>query len=299
MKKGITKFIIIIVITIVFIITPVSFVMPQNKVVITVKAATVKISAKKLSLTVGQSKTLKIKGTKTKVKWSTSNREVAVVNKKGKVTAKKAGKAKITARVAKKKYTCTVVVKKKKVTPKPQETTTKAPTPQEQKPEAQKAEQAGNNLSILKEYILTYGEEDENGDKYIVSDGASQGFTAGILYKSSSNLFQFVFGSSTDTGAAANSALLLEISETDIKNGNFRYIIVEYSSGIYGACNACETLSTLHEDSTLNWIVEDSNIPVEGLLDIANLSYKVAFSYWDLLMYSKVNLTMSDIGFME
>lgn len=299
MKKGITKFIIIMVLTVVFITAPVSFVMPQNQAVTTVKAATVKISAKKLSLTVGQSKTLKMKGTKTKAKWSTSNKEVASVTKKGKVTAKKAGKAKITARVAKKKYTCTVIVKKKKVTPKPQETTTKAPTPQEQKPRTPNTEQIESNLSILKNYIVTYGEEDENGDKYIVSDGDSQGFTAGIVYKSSSNLFQFVFGSSTDTGTAADSALLLEISETDIKNGNFRYIIVEYSSGIYGACNACETISTLHEDSTLNWIVEDSNIPVEGLLDIANLSYKVAFCYWDLLMFGKVNLTMPDIGFME
>ncbi len=78
-------------------------------------AAKVKLSAKKLTLTVGQSKTLTVKKGSKKVKsvkWKTSNAKVATV-KKGKVTAKKAGTAKITATVSKKKYTCKVTVKAK------------------------------------------------------------------------------------------------------------------------------------------------------------------------------------------
>ena len=43
--------------------------------------------------------TLKVKGTKKKVKWSSSKKKVAVVTKSGKVTAKKSGTAYITARV--------------------------------------------------------------------------------------------------------------------------------------------------------------------------------------------------------
>ena len=76
----------------------------------TVQAAT-KINKKSATMYVGQTTTLKISGTKTKAKWSSSNKSIATVNSKGKVTAKKKGKVKITAKVGKKKYTCKVTVK--------------------------------------------------------------------------------------------------------------------------------------------------------------------------------------------
>lgn len=73
----------------------------------------VKISNTRITLTVGQSKTLKVKGTKKKPKWSSSKKSVATVSKKGKVVAKKAGNATITAKIGKKKYKCKVTVKNK------------------------------------------------------------------------------------------------------------------------------------------------------------------------------------------
>lgn len=54
--------------------------------------------------------TLKMSGTSQKVTWSTSNKDVATVNSKGKVTAKKEGTATITAKVLGKKYNCKVKV---------------------------------------------------------------------------------------------------------------------------------------------------------------------------------------------
>ncbi|MBR1693102.1 MAG: Ig-like domain-containing protein, partial [Lachnospiraceae bacterium] len=80
------------------------------------KSKKVVISASKLTLTVGQSKTLKVtKGTKkvTGVKWSSTKKKVATVTKKGKVKAVKAGTATIKAKVGKKTYKCKVTVKKK------------------------------------------------------------------------------------------------------------------------------------------------------------------------------------------
>lgn len=71
-----------------------------------------KISQTKLTLEKGKSQTLSLEGTKQKIKWSTSNKSVATVTSKGKVTGKKIGTAKITATVGNKKYTCTVTVKK-------------------------------------------------------------------------------------------------------------------------------------------------------------------------------------------
>jgi len=84
-----------------------------------------KISNSKLTLKVGQTKKISVKNLKKKqkkkVKWSSSNKKVASVNKSGKITAKKKGTAKITAKVGKKKYTCKVTVKAKssKVAPTP------------------------------------------------------------------------------------------------------------------------------------------------------------------------------------
>ena len=84
-------------------------------------AAKTKISVKKLTLTVGQSKVLTVKTGKKKVKgikWSSSKKKIATVSSGGKVKAKKEGKTTITAKVKKKKYTCKVTVKKKTTTEK-------------------------------------------------------------------------------------------------------------------------------------------------------------------------------------
>lgn len=104
-KKFSKLFILIMVLTMVI---PIG--LPLSNVAV-VQAATVKISAKKVTLEVGKTKTLKITGTEEKVTWQTSKKSVATVSKSGKVTAKKPGKATITATVNKKKYTCSVTVK--------------------------------------------------------------------------------------------------------------------------------------------------------------------------------------------
>lgn len=84
-----------------------------------VSAASLKLSEKSATLKTGQSITLQVKGSKKKAKWATSNKKVATVNQKGKVTAKKAGKATITAKIGNKKLTCkvTVVTEKKTTAP--------------------------------------------------------------------------------------------------------------------------------------------------------------------------------------
>ena len=58
-------------------------------VVMDVHAASVSLNKKSVTLTVGESTTLKVKGTKKAVVWNSSNSKVAKVTKKGKITAKK------------------------------------------------------------------------------------------------------------------------------------------------------------------------------------------------------------------
>ena len=74
-------------------------------------AAAPKLNAKKMTVLAGKTKQLKVKNTKAKVKWSTSNKKVALVSKKGVVKGRKEGKATITAKVSGKKLNCLVTVK--------------------------------------------------------------------------------------------------------------------------------------------------------------------------------------------
>ncbi|MBO4396756.1 MAG: Ig-like domain-containing protein [Eubacterium sp.] len=79
-------------------------------------AKNVSINKKKLTLMVGESAQLKLNNVSKKdaksVKWKSSDKKVASVNKTGLVKGKSKGKAKITARYKKKNYTCKVTVKK-------------------------------------------------------------------------------------------------------------------------------------------------------------------------------------------
>ena len=71
---------------------------------INVSAAKIKLNKTKITIYVGKTVTLKVQNNKKKVKWTTSNKKIATVTKKGKVKGKRSGKATITATVGKKKY---------------------------------------------------------------------------------------------------------------------------------------------------------------------------------------------------
>ena len=77
------------------------------------------LNTTKKTITAGKSFRLKAKGkaAKGRLKWRSSNKKIASVTAKGKVTAKKTGKVKITVQSVKKpslKAVCTVTVKNKK-----------------------------------------------------------------------------------------------------------------------------------------------------------------------------------------
>lgn len=76
-----------------------------------IKVNALTLNKTEVTLTQGESTTLKL-DTGSKIKWASSDKAVASVNGKGKVTAKKPGKATITASVGKKKYKCQVTVRK-------------------------------------------------------------------------------------------------------------------------------------------------------------------------------------------
>lgn len=75
--------------------------------------AAVKLDKTEVVIESGETVELSLLGADKKIKWSSSDREIANVNSKGIVTAKKAGKAVITAKHRNKKYKCQLVVKNK------------------------------------------------------------------------------------------------------------------------------------------------------------------------------------------
>ena len=74
-----------------------------------------RLNYKKVTLVQGKKKKLKVRNLRRrrKVKWYSTKKSVATVNRKGVVKAKKKGKATIVAKVGKKKYRCKIIVKKK------------------------------------------------------------------------------------------------------------------------------------------------------------------------------------------
>lgn len=74
-------------------------------------APKIQLNKTKITVYVGKTYKLKVKGAKQKVKWSSSNRKTATVSSNGKVTGKRAGNAIITAKAGNKKLKCRVNVK--------------------------------------------------------------------------------------------------------------------------------------------------------------------------------------------
>ena len=83
-----------------------SFVRPVD-----VQAAKVKLNKSAVTIYRGASTSLKVSGSKKKVKWSSSKKSVASVSASGKVTGKKGGSAYICAKVGKRTLKCKVTVK--------------------------------------------------------------------------------------------------------------------------------------------------------------------------------------------
>lgn len=73
-------------------------------------ASNIRLNKTSLSLVIGQTYKLKLRGTSTKPKWKTSKKKIATVSSAGKIKAKKVGKATITATLGNKKYKCKLKV---------------------------------------------------------------------------------------------------------------------------------------------------------------------------------------------
>lgn len=182
--------------------------------------AAVKLNQKKLYLTPKKSYKLKLKGTKKKVTWKSSNKKVATVSKSGKVTAKKIGKATIVAKVKGKKYKCKVYVEKKEK----------------------------YNARKLRDFIVKMGEKSKDGegkDWYEIScvtyDEENTEYWARINVHKDSYTMDFTYLELPDTTAGTNYRYFFSLDPVNKKSGSLdvsRTSVADYEGySCYGSIN--------------------------------------------------------------
>ena len=276
--------------------------------------AKIKLSKSKLTLYVGKTKTLKLKGTKKNPKWSSSKKSVATVTKKGKVKAKKKGSTVITAKLGKKKYKCKVTVKSKaaaetkatapatvsteKPTVVPDNTPTNKPTASPEKPTTSVV---SDNYQKLADYITTYGTPDSEGDSYsigktIESDDSTLYTT--ILYDVAENSFYFVVMLMNDDGG--NSIVTLFITPPEYTKGDLINIFINSTEDFLHADGEVKLSSVTTENSGITYT--DTNATTEEIKDslykLGEIVFDLGLQGWSsMLEENNVGLTLKDLGF--
>ena len=109
MNKRIFKLLSVLLITIGLCLS--SVYIPVKVTAKTTSTKTATLNKTSVTLLVGESTKIKVKNSKETVKWSSSNKKVAFVSKKGKITAKKAGTCNIIATIGTLKLYCSVTVR--------------------------------------------------------------------------------------------------------------------------------------------------------------------------------------------
>lgn len=105
--KKIKKLIITIFLATSFLAVPVTLPLMNYELV---EAAVVNLNQSKITLYVGRIYTLKVNGTKDKVKWTSKDKKIATVSDTGRVTGVRKGSTIVTATVGSKTYSCKVTV---------------------------------------------------------------------------------------------------------------------------------------------------------------------------------------------
>ena len=277
----------------------------------------IKLNKSKLTLNVGSTKTLKLKGTKKTPKWTSSKKNVATVTKKGKVKAKKKGSTIITAKLGKKKYKCKVTVKQTAasnqtpiVTPteKPTTPTEKPITPTEKPSVTPDIDQAlANKYQNLKSYLIKYGTYNSNTEDYFISnttkDGSSSLFTE-ISYNLDGS-FEFSVMLTSGGGIMANGGteelFILTITPPEYTKGAVSNIFVYSSDFDMYYANGEVILSALTATNP-SITYTSTNAPTEEISDslygLGESMLSLGLEYWNLLLKEdNAAPSLQDLGF--
>lgn len=254
----------------------------------TAQAATIKLNCTKKTIYEGDTFKLKVKGTKKKVKWSSSNEGIASVNSKGVVTGECDGKATITAKVAGKKLKCKIVVKEYIIDDdSDNDNSDNDATTSETKP----IDIISNNIATLKKYIKNNGGNNSNGDCVINQD--MDGVLFAIVYEESTDTLEFIMTKKNEYACTMDMTSPSNIETLEVK---FAYS----SDGLGFMGTGYVNPFGYSRNSKVNFSIQPSQF--ESYLQIQNVcnsAVGAAFSGWDMLLYKDLGISMKDIGFVK
>ena len=202
--------------------------------------AAVKMEKTKVTCTAKERFSLKVKGTSRKATWTSSNKRIATVTKKGgNVVTKRAGRVTITAKVGSKKVKCRVTVKK--AAPKPYLTATS------------KTLRVGESFLLIQGQYTDYESTFSYNDHIATIDGAGRVVATGVgQTKVLVNRGQDAQGRYRDyictinvvagTAPACNHQWMDTMKYTSKGNGNgIAFTLKTVRSEAYTECNKCHT----------------------------------------------------------
>ena len=233
------------------------------------------ISKKTLKLTVENTYTLKMTGTKKSVKWSSNKKSVATVSSKGKVTAKKAGTATITASVGGKKYTCKVTVVKKPA--------------------------FAVGYQKLNQYLTKHGSLNVNGNRFISASDYIEGMdiTWGIEYDSKKKQYQFIMSSEHYYG---DIAISMYVNAADLQYVRPNCVVVIGDELGAFISEAKIVPAKYNGKSNVTFTIKNTSggISSAEVNQVSNASLQLAFAGWEgYLLQREVGIRMRDLGFTD
>lgn len=232
---------------------------------------TLKLNSSRITLNPGKSYTLKVNGTKLTPVWRSSNSKIVTVNKKGRITAKKAGTAKITATLGGKKFVCTVTVKKASAS----------------------SNKTVQNYKKVKNYLNKNGRYSEDGSRYIEM-AIDADTTAVLSYDPKENKLDIGL---TLRVEEENIVSTVDVVVNCAKPDTAKIYSGIFSGGVELYTTANMKLSTYTGKQNITFYNASGSKANTEIQEAANATLQAAMAGTEYILRSKLNMSLKTLGF--
>ena len=232
---------------------------------------TLKLNSSRITLNPGKSYTLKVNGTKLTPVWRSSNSKIVTVNKKGRITAKKAGTAKITATLGGKKFVCTVTVKKASAS----------------------SNKTVQNYKKVKNYLNKNGRYSEDGSRYIEM-AIDADTTAVLSYDPKENKLDIGL---TLRVEEENIVSTVDVVVNCAKPDTAKIYSGIFSGGVELYTTANMKPSTYTGKRNITFYNASGSKANTEIQEAANATLQAAMAGTEYILRSKLNMSLKTLGF--
>lgn len=232
---------------------------------------TLKLNSSRITLNPGKSYTLKVNGTKLTPAWRSSNSKIVTVNKKGRITAKKAGTAKITATLGGKKFVCTVTVKKASAS----------------------SNKTVQNYKKVKNYLNKNGRYSEDGSRYIEM-AIDADTTAVLSYDPKENKLDIGL---TLRVEEENIVSTVDVVVNCAKPDTAKIYSGIFSGGVELYTTANMKSSTYTGKQNITFYNASGSKANTEIQEAANATLQAAMAGTEYILRSKLNMSLKTLGF--